>query len=81
MDAMLFADSEAGVFESMAASWSMPHRRAPRRNNATALDQLIAFTGRNPAMTSPNNPSAAFVNHPCCRLVGCDGQSRALNDV
>jgi len=22
--------------------------------NATALDQLIAFTGRNPAMTSPN---------------------------
>jgi hypothetical protein len=23
-------------------------------DNATALDQLIAFTGRNPAMTSPN---------------------------
>ena len=26
----------------------------PVPNNATALDQLIAFTGRNPAMTSPN---------------------------
>jgi hypothetical protein len=26
----------------------------PVPDNATALDQLIAFTGRNPAMTSPN---------------------------
>jgi hypothetical protein len=31
----------------------------PVPDNATALDQLIAFTGRSPAMTSPNTIAVA----------------------